>query len=201
MSSQSKQSSGCTENRLVLPRNVAGKHNWYRVNHGRQHWNSMVSSHMTKASCVTYRGLSGRALGAAKSAARKCCLTLDEWMDLRLAGLRRCFRCKKWQPINSFCVDVTRKSGTAGSCKQCASNASKRSIYGLSQEHLDSLLSSPCEICGRTDRRIDIDHCHNTGVVRGGICESCNRGLGLLGDTAEAIGRALMYLRKEQIHG
>lgn len=50
-----------------------------------------------------------------------------------------------------------------------------------------------CEMgCGRSVR--DMDHCHRTGVFRGWLCGRCNRGLGLLGDTHEALERAAAYL-------
>ena len=56
-----------------------------------------------------------------------------------------------------------------------------------------------CGICGKpeTDRNrtLSIDHCHHTGNFRGLLCGRCNRGLGQLGDTIEALEKALAYLR------
>jgi hypothetical protein len=152
---------------------------------------------MTKPSGEIHRGLTGRLLGAAKSAAKKTGLTLDEWIERRNDGTKRCFRCKQWKQVEFFSSDTSRATGKSSSCKQCSSNASKRSIYGLSKERLDLMLSSPCEICGRSDRRIDIDHCHKTGRVRGSLCETCNRGIGLLGDTHEMLEKAFLYLKKD----
>lgn len=40
------------------------------------------------------------------------------------------------------------------------------------------------------------DHNHKTGNVRGILCHSCNRGLGLLQDNAELLEVAIHYLRK-----
>jgi hypothetical protein len=57
-----------------------------------------------------------------------------------------------------------------------------------------------CAICG-TDKpggksnRMQVDHCHVTGEIRGLLCANCNTGLGMLGDTREAVLRALWYLR------
>ena len=39
-----------------------------------------------------------------------------------------------------------------------------------------------------------VDHDHKTGKVRGLLCNQCNRGLGMLGDTKEAVERVLNYL-------
>lgn len=53
-----------------------------------------------------------------------------------------------------------------------------------------------CECCmglpGK--RRLALDHCHRTGKFRGWLCYKCNLGIGLLGDTAFNLFRALAYL-------
>ena len=63
-----------------------------------------------------------------------------------------------------------------------------------------------CALCSRPERRqhavtgttwdLAIDHCHETGLVRGLLCNSCNRGLGLLGDKVETLEKVLLYLKK-----
>jgi len=153
---------------------------------------------MTKRTDEQYRGFSGRRLGNAKTSAKRLGVSLDEWIDRVGAGLRHCFRCRQWKTVADFSRDASRKDGRTHSCKACTSNASKCSIYGISNTNLIEMLSAPCEICGRTDRRIDVDHCHRTGIVRGGLCETCNRGLGLLGDTVESLQRALEYLKRSE---
>ena len=57
-----------------------------------------------------------------------------------------------------------------------------------------------CECCGKRKGRV-IDHCHDTGDIRGYLCISCNNGLGLLGDTEESLEQAIEYLRRERSHG
>jgi Recombination endonuclease VII len=39
-----------------------------------------------------------------------------------------------------------------------------------------------------------IDHNHTTGVVRGLLCGSCNRGIGLLHESVESLKNAVTYL-------
>ena len=46
-----------------------------------------------------------------------------------------------------------------------------------------------CESCP-----LVIDHCHDTGLVRGLLCHNCNRALGLLQDDVSALHRAIEYL-------
>ena len=39
-----------------------------------------------------------------------------------------------------------------------------------------------------------IDHNHDSGKIRGILCKSCNRGIGLLKDEAQVLNRAYKYL-------
>jgi Recombination endonuclease VII len=57
-----------------------------------------------------------------------------------------------------------------------------------------------CAICGEPERSrrksyLAVDHCHETGKVRGLLCNQCNVGLGALGDSIEGIEAALNYLK------
>ena len=45
-------------------------------------------------------------------------------------------------------------------------------------------------------RRMHIDHCHDTGAVRGLLCHGCNTGIGSLNDDIELLQRAIDYLRE-----
>lgn len=49
-----------------------------------------------------------------------------------------------------------------------------------------------CQICQST-RDLVIDHIHGTKIVRGVLCDKCNKAIGLLGDTKEGVERALAY--------
>lgn len=78
-------------------------------------------------------------------------------------------------------------------------------LYGLSQERYEALLAAQdgrCAIC-RTDdwpgkdHRPHVDHCHETGRVRGLLCDFCNRGLGLFGDDPARLRAAADYLETE----
>lgn len=53
-----------------------------------------------------------------------------------------------------------------------------------------------CEVSleGRPTTRIHVDHCHDTGVVRGILCPNCNSALGKFGDSVERLRRAIRYL-------
>lgn len=76
--------------------------------------------------------------------------------------------------------------------------------YGITTEHYDALLAlqnGKCALCDNgpeTERykRLNVDHCHETGAIRGLLCTSCNHALGRLGDTAARMERVLAYLRR-----
>jgi len=53
-----------------------------------------------------------------------------------------------------------------------------------------------CAICLRAKKRLVVDHCHQTGKIRGLLCVSCNRGLGYLCDQPAVIRSAALYLEK-----
>ena len=74
--------------------------------------------------------------------------------------------------------------------------------HGLTPEQFDALWDSQdgrCAICRcvltKGTREVHVDHSHKTGAIRGILCGSCNRGLGMLKDSIDNLESALMYLR------
>lgn len=75
--------------------------------------------------------------------------------------------------------------------------------YGINftVEAYDAVLSvqgGVCALCRRPPAKklLAVDHDHRTGRIRGLLCVQCNTGLGKLGDTVEALERALAYLQR-----
>ena len=74
--------------------------------------------------------------------------------------------------------------------------------YGLTPEaHADLLMSQDnrCAICRQAfdfsrPRDSVIDHDHDSGTVRGALCNRCNRGLGCFRDDPDNLREALAYL-------
>lgn len=58
-----------------------------------------------------------------------------------------------------------------------------------------------CKICGEDNskshnRRLAVDHCHETGKIRGLLCDKCNRTVGLMEDNSKNATNAAKYLRR-----
>jgi len=71
--------------------------------------------------------------------------------------------------------------------------------FGITLKEYERLIAKQegvCAIChavpGR--RRLEVDHCHSTGRVRGLLCEVCNRAIGLFEDDPTLLMSAVRYL-------
>ena len=102
------------------------------------------------------------------------------------------------------------KSSAAWRKKNPDSDANKqlRRKYGITLEQYNTLFqlqNGLCGICGKSEstrrrkkthgnERLAVDHCHETGVVRGLLCFKCNTAIGSLGDNEEMVMRVIFYL-------
>lgn len=79
-----------------------------------------------------------------------------------------------------------------------------RQNYGLTPDEADAILASNdgrCLICNDA-AAVAIDHCHQTGRVRGGLCLSCNTFLGRVEANPTIITRMVEYASLDQpCHG
>lgn len=82
--------------------------------------------------------------------------------------------------------------------------AHRKRTYGLTDAGYQTLLDNQnglCAICKHPPnsgslplRVLSIDHCHETGQVRGLLCSDCNLGLGRFKDSPERLKAAIEYL-------
>lgn len=78
--------------------------------------------------------------------------------------------------------------------------------YGITVEDYDRMLvvqGGKCALCfaepvDEPGKRLHVDHCHDTGKVRGLLCVACNTGMGKLRDNVEVLKRAIEYLEKNR---
>jgi predicted nucleic acid-binding Zn ribbon protein len=85
-------------------------------------------------------------------------------------------------------------------CAACSGMAAKAQrlmqVYGCDWDEAREWTKArgcPCPICGRPAEHLD--HCHETGRIRGLLCSTCNPALGQLGDSPERFESAAHYLR------
>lgn len=72
--------------------------------------------------------------------------------------------------------------------------------YGITLVDYQRMLSEQdgvCAICRHpSEKTLHVDHNHETGTVRGLLCEKCNHGLGCFKDDEDILRRAMEYLTK-----
>ena len=145
---------------------------------------------------------------------------------------KQCQKCKIVHPVEAFTKNTRRKDNLATWCKQCRAEYAKlyrashkekiknkqrdiryKESYGISLQDYNHILEkqgNKCACCGTTQpskspgkwTNFCVDHCHLTGEVRGLLCNSCNIGIGKLGDNLSGVLNAVSYLssfhRKEE---
>jgi len=120
---------------------------------------------------------------------------------------KTCNGCKSDLDLSEFSRQHTSKDGLRTICKTCLAEKARpyllKKRFGITHAEYETLLAEQgngCALCsaqepgGRWDR-FAVDHCHDTGRVRGLLCYSCNFALGLLGDNEDGLARALAYVR------
>ena len=120
----------------------------------------------------------------------------------------KCFSCGKEHEQDSSNIQENRAPRSCANFKPHNSTGiSKddqlmRRMYNITLEQYNELLAyqgGGCAICRRNEepdgRRLSIDHCHDTGVVRGVLCNQCNNGIGALGDNYDLVIKAAAYLK------
>jgi len=117
---------------------------------------------------------------------------------VRHAGVR--FDLDEFACAVEGCVQTAQAKGL------CRSHYSRSLRYGLGFKELAAVdMCDRCEACGEsiTDVKGDsagkhLDHEHDTGDLRGVLCQSCNTALGLLSESVPRLVGLLNYLVKWQ---
>ena len=123
-----------------------------------------------------------------------------------------CTKCGSEKEENEFESD-------RNTCKECRKEYQRShqiarrwkysNKYNITLEDYDQMLASQdgkCAICTTNDaggpgKRFVVDHNHNTGEVRGLLCNNCNRGIGYLKDSPNILSQALTYLSTNGHYG
>lgn len=119
--------------------------------------------------------------------------------------MKSCSKCKEIKPLEDFHKNKKNEDGLHYHCKVCRKEESLKT-YGLTLDTYDELLKQQkgvCAICSTDDPRgqskagrFYVDHNHQTGEVRGLLCNDCNTALGLFKDSQLLLLKAEQYLDK-----
>lgn len=131
---------------------------------------------------------------------------------------RICVKCHRLLPIDNFTFR-TKGGLRRRECKDCAkeyrqSNNSqyqerrtklhsiwlRKKKYNLSDEEFEARRAAQnnrCKLCREEFIKTPhVDHCHETGIVRGLLCGKCNTGLGLFNHDIKLLQLAITYLQE-----
>jgi hypothetical protein len=124
--------------------------------------------------------------------------------DARALGLKHYFTGKQCK--HGHTAERIVCNGACVACSLLYQPAYSRARYGRSLAKLG--LPPPrvpgyCDLCEKANGKLVPDHDHNLEELgfsraechRGWLCFHCNTGLGKLGDTAQALQKALDYVR------
>ena len=133
---------------------------------------------------------------------------------------RVCTSCDNYKEAEHFrLVKTSARVILKSTCKKCEAIQQKsrpklsteqrrkyvlKQLYGISLEDYTSMLEeqgATCKLCGTTNPEgrgaWHVDHNHETGVVRGLLCHSCNTGIGHLKDDPDLLTKAALYIKKD----
>jgi hypothetical protein len=128
---------------------------------------------------------------------------------------RHCTSCGVFKLANDFSLEKDSRSvggiSMRSQCRPCREHIKWKSFiirtYGITAEDYYNMLANQdnkCALCGSeevnnsriTSGKLFIDHCHDTGKVRGLLCSKCNHAIGLLNDDIDLLRKAITYLNK-----
>lgn len=124
---------------------------------------------------------------------------------------KQCRECKrayhaKWKAENPEKVRANSRTWAKANAEQEKIRHRAKSLKkntGATVEQYNQMFTDQngnCAICNNNQSqfpiRLAVDHCHNTGKIRGLLCMLCNTALGRFNDDAEMILKAYNYLKK-----
>jgi hypothetical protein len=125
-----------------------------------------------------------------------------------------CKKCNKNKDIGQFSVS---KNKIQSWCKECVreniknkrdnystdehKNSKLIEKYGITTKYYKSLYDhqgGACAICKTRQMPLGVDHDHKTGLIRGLLCDSCNKIIGFAYDSPEVLTAAADYLERHK---
>lgn len=102
---------------------------------------------------------------------------------------------------NYVCLDCHRKTTRDKKTPETRRWSKKKTKYGINKIQAMAILESQNGLCpgcqGDITDKFDIEHCHDTGRVRGLMCHPCNKALAFARDRSDTLRRLADYLDKK----
>lgn len=106
----------------------------------------------------------------------------------------------KCQPCKNSIQNITRNTPEVREkLRKRYPAESRKKLYGLDESAFNAMIAAhnnSCAICGTSfsETKVNVDHDHNTGKIRGLLCMRCNTAIGSLNDDIEILKKAILYL-------
>lgn len=125
---------------------------------------------------------------------------------------KTCNKCGLRKPANEFSKNKRLSCGLEQHCKECKRQMSKDHYhrkhvrlrrYGITHEQykrLEQEQQGRCAICRTGNEPLVIDHDHETGTVRGLLCQRCNLLVGHANDDVEVLENAKRYIQRGHLY-
>lgn len=105
---------------------------------------------------------------------------------------------KKWAAANRDKKNANQKRAYRNSAGRITRNSYLKRRFGLTLEQYAAMLtaqSGRCAACGEpSTKTLHVDHCHESGLVRGLLCHACNTALGLLRECPKRMDALKAYI-------
>ena len=138
---------------------------------------------------------------------KECCVCnvrkpFTEFFNYKNKSDGKSYRCK-------VCDDVARKKWSTDNPEKAHLSQRQRNLkckFGVDLQWYEEQFKKQnysCAICEtKTNKTVgerqfwnfSVDHCHDSGKVRGILCNNCNRALGLFQDNPELLTKAAHYV-------
>ena len=139
-------------------------------------------------------------------------LEWSNFLRIKDGEQRRCNNCGQMKHQSQFHKSGRGSKSFTPHCIPCHATRQTKYArttalrkYGLTPACYAKMLEEQgdaCAICGRDSfsegKHLAVDHCHDSGVVRGLLCGPCNQALGMLGDNPAMLLKAAKYLLKHK---
>jgi len=179
----------------------------YAKNLCQKHYNATLPRKVYEGKQCSVEGCVNKVNGHGLCSAHGRRLAAGKPMDTPLQprrkvvdGHKQCADCEQFLPLDAF---HKSRTGFYFRCRACNSIMNRAYNYKLTRGEVLALMARPCDVCGSTaairgNGGLHVDHDHDTGKVRGVLCNGCNLALGYVKDDPKILRGLIAYLERSR---